>query len=375
MKRTHDLSRAAGVRYEEIDPAKVDFLALARGTLPYLDVPGFAPIASSIGQSAFLMDAGDFILAHVLEALGTKNRVADTLALMRGDHAEHYASMAKATAGTVLNDLATTGAQALSLLMLCAVGDSNWFGRQTRRAGLGQGWSESCKVVRCVWGGGESPALRDLILPDGVVLAGSAMGVIRDKKNLITPDDLRPGLAMVGFASNGVHENGYTSFRTEVAPLVGYDQSLRPYGGKGTFGEALLRPSHLYWPIIRACQEAGIKIYWAINGTGHGLCKWMRTKKKFRFVIDFVPEPQPEFRLIADVTGKTPRQMYAAFNMNIGFAIAIDPKDYRRVRSIARRLGIDAFKLGDVEKAPRGKRSVEVPSLGIKYTEKDFKVH
>jgi len=47
---------------------------------------------------------------------------------------------------------------------------------------------ESEALARAVWGGGETPALKGLVEPSAIILAGSAIGLIAPKSLRITGD-------------------------------------------------------------------------------------------------------------------------------------------------------------------------------------------
>ena len=96
--------------------------------------------------------------------------------------------------------------------MHAAVGDSNWFSNAHRADDLANGFAEGCRQSNAVWGGGETPALRGIVNPQTIVLAGSAIGRIMPKSNRIT-GDVRDGDAIVMLASSGVHTNGLSLCR------------------------------------------------------------------------------------------------------------------------------------------------------------------
>src|SRR5262249_28735677 len=205
------------------------------------------------GESAYLIETPDAYLAHVEEGLGTKNLVADSVLDALGPAAYHAIGID--TVATIVNDLVTCGALPVSVAMHAAVGDATWFAHPHRGEPLAAGFAEGCRLAGAVWGGGETPVLKDMVSPHTAVLAGSAVGLIRPKDRYIR-GDVQPGDAIVMLASHGIHANGVTLCRRLAEKLArGYLTSL---ADGTTFGAALLQPSAIYVPFLRNCQEAGL---------------------------------------------------------------------------------------------------------------------
>src|ERR1700742_2007375 len=74
----------AGVNYDLIDPLKVAAQRAAAATATHLSGHGFAEVAASRGESAYVVDVGPFYLASIVECLGSKALVADEMALLTG---------------------------------------------------------------------------------------------------------------------------------------------------------------------------------------------------------------------------------------------------------------------------------------------------
>src|SRR5207248_8537727 len=172
---------------------------------------GYSEPAAVRGESAYLIETPSEYLAHVEEGLGTKNLVAD--AMFKASGKSFYANIGIDTVATIVNDLVTTGALPISVAMHAAVGDAAWFSAFPRRADdLAEGFAAGCQLAGAVWGGGETPALKGIVNPETIVLAGSAVGRISPKSNHIV-GDVRAGDAIVLLASTGVHTNGLTLCR------------------------------------------------------------------------------------------------------------------------------------------------------------------
>lgn len=349
----------SGVNYDAMDPFKRLAQQAARLTAGNIERLGFIEVGASRGESAYLIEGSNHYLAHVEEGLGTKNLVADAMHRITG--LQYYANVAQDTVAMIVNDLITLGALPLSVAMHLAPGTSDWFEDEARLASLISGWQQACNLSRCVWGGGETPTLKGIVIPGTSVLSGSAVGIIKPKSRRIL-GNIADGDAIVMLASSGIHANGLTLAR-QIADRVGYETTLSD--GR-MFGEALLDPTIIYVPVIEDCQEAGIDLHYAVNITGHGWRKLMRAVEPFVYVIDRIPVQQPVFRFIKEHGRVTLEEMYGNYNMGAGFALYVDGSDASRVISVAKEHGIDAWKAGYIENHGDEKR-VLIESIDLEY--------
>lgn len=319
----------SGVVYGDMDPFKLAAQAAARETAKNLHGHGLAEVEWSRGESAYLIDAGDRYIAHVEEGLGTKNLIADVMAHSAED-TTFYDAVAQDTVAMIVNDMVTLGALPTSVCMHLAVGDSVWFKDERRCRDLIAGWKAACDMAGCAWGGGETPTLRDIVIPGAAVLSGSAWGQVMPKERVFRPDKIRDGDAIVLIDSSGIHANGLTLAR-HIASKAGSFALLNDWGEDKTFGGALLEPTHIYVPFIARCLAAGVDIHYAVNITGHGWRKLMRAPQPLAYVLDRIPDPQPVFRFIQEHGGIDDREMYGTFNMGAGFALYLPRAEVKKL--------------------------------------------
>src|SRR4051812_25976421 len=190
----------SGVRDDTLDAFKRACQQAAATTVGALAKHGLREPEKIRGESAYLLETDTGYLAHVEEGLGTKNLVADAMLELTGK--SYYANIGIDTVATIVNDLITTGALPISVAMHAGVGDSAWFENERRAKDLAEGFAEGCLLSNAVWGGGETPALKGIIDPKTIVLAGSALGTIKPKSNRIV-GDVRDGDAIIFLASSG----------------------------------------------------------------------------------------------------------------------------------------------------------------------------
>ena len=350
---------AAGVNYDVLDAFKRACQHAARTTRGALEAHGLVEPADVRGESAYLLEASDQYFAHVEEGLGTKNLVADAMLKLTGQ--SFYRHIGIDTVATIVNDLVTCGALPVSVAMHAAVGSADWFSHEARTRDLADGFAEGCRIAGAVWGGGETPALKGIVNPETIVLAGSAFGTIRPKSLRIT-GDVREGDAIVFLASSGVHTNGLTLCRTLADRLP--DGYLTTMDDGRSFGEALLDPSVIYVPFITSAQRAGLNLHYVSHVTGHGWRKLMRLTEPFVYQIHTVHEPTEVFKFIMKQGPVDRAEAYATFNMGVGFAAYVSPSDAQRCVDLARACGNDAWVAGTVLKQG-ARKAVEIPPLEI----------
>lgn len=358
MSLSYDQS---GVKYDVLDAFKRACQRHAATTSSALSAHQMAEPSDVRGDSAYLIETDHAYLAHVEEGLGTKNLVADAMAQLTGRC--FYRAIGIDTVATIVNDLITCGALPISVAMHAAVGDSNWFSDHHRAEQLAEGFAEGCRLSGASWGGGETPALPGLVEPGAIVLAGSAIGQVRPKSLRITPR-VAPGDRMIFVPSSGVQTNGLTLCRMLAGRI--HDGYLARLADGRTFGEALLEPSVIYVRLIAALQSAGIAPSYAVHVTGHGWRKLMRATEPLVYRVTAPRDPPELFRFIARSGPVDPREMYATFNMGVGFVLFAPAGSSEAALQVARRCGYDAWIAGDVIR-DGNRKAVEIPSIGITF--------
>jgi phosphoribosylformylglycinamidine cyclo-ligase len=352
--------RSAGVDYDRIDALKIRAQRAARATARHLSVHGARELERSRGESAFVTEIGGLLLATTTECLGTKALVADAMRPISGR--THYDAIAQDTIAMAVNDLITVGATPLSLQAYWAAGSSDWFNDEARMEDLVRGWQAACDVCQVAWGGGETPALSGVVAPDRIDLAASCVGVVQPAERLMLGDRLTAGDVIVLCAASGIHANGVSLARKLAERLPrGYATALE--NGR-LYGEALLDPTTLYVPLLAQVHAAGITPHYAINITGHGWRKLMRSTLELTYRIVQLPPVPAVLSFIQREAALDAREAYGSLNMGAGFALFVPPQFAAATLAAAARAGIPAWQAGIVE---RGPRRVVIEPLQIVY--------
>lgn len=348
----------SGVDYQIMDPFKRQAQKAGQATAQNISRFGFSEVEMSRGESCYLIETPDSFLAHVEEGLGTKNLVADKMYQLTGK--SYYDQVAQDTVAMIVNDMITLGALPLSVEMHLAVGDSKWFNNERRTSDCIEGWKKACMLARCAWGGGETPTLKGIVVPDAVVLSGSAIGIVKPKERLIIAN-IQHGDVIVLIGSSGIHANGLTMAR-EIAEKLQDGYRTKLSDGR-TYGETLLDPTHIYVALVENCLNYGVNIHYAVNITGHGWRKLMRAMQPFVYIVEHLPEQLPIFDFIQKQGPVDDREAYGNFNMGAGFALYMSEADIVKVQKVAGDLGLVALHAGHIEQSETKKVVIKPKNL------------
>lgn len=350
-----------GIDYDILDESKRAAIRHAQATSPLIAAHGGKVVEDSRGASAFVLEIGGQQLAFVVEGLGTKSILARQWLEQTGE--DRFADVGIDGVAAIVNDVASVGALPFVVNAYFATGGSDWHAGNTAIQSLLAGWRQGCESASAVWGGGESPALPDLVSAKDVEIAGASIGTVPPEWGPLLGDDLHPGQAIVLIDSSGLHANGATLARSVAKKLPDELRTEMPDGV--AFGDALLRPSVVYVPLLAEMRTRGIRPAYFAHITGHGLRKLMRAPGDFVYVVDELPPVPTVLSYLADQAGMTDRDAYGTFNMGAGWAVFVEASQADGVVEAATAVGMSARRAGHIE---QGDRAVELAGLGISYS-------
>lgn len=350
MKKKKSITyESVGDNYETKDPVKKLFQQGAAQTGGNLIKHGFKEISDTRGESAYVWKQGTVLMASVTEGLGTKNLIADGMRKITGK--TFYDIIAHDTVATIINDLVTVGATPLVLHAYWSIEDNEWLQDKKRMTDLIIGWKKACDIAGVSWGGGETATMKQIVVPNTADLAGCAIGIIQNKKYLITDNKLKMGDRILFLKSNGVNANGISLTRAIAKKLSkGYATKL-PNGTM--YGEALLAKTNIYAKLIGDLQKAGVDIHYISNITGHGMRKVMRARQNFTYVIEKIFKPQEVFYFIQKHANLDDATMYGTYNMGQDYAIFLPKKDVTKALAIIKKNKFQGLDAGYIEKGER----------------------
>jgi len=186
--------------------------------------------ATGFGAFAGLYPLDDRrLLAASMDSIGTKPMVARERGRLRNCGAD--------MAAHCINDVATTGAEPLFLLDYVAANRLDL----EQVAELVEGAAEVCRAAGCALVGGETAEMPGVYREGELDFAATCVGIV-DRADVIDGSQVEAGDWVVGFASAGVHANGFSLVR-QVLEAEDYD------------GDDLLAATPLYLDDIRALRR------------------------------------------------------------------------------------------------------------------------
>jgi phosphoribosylformylglycinamidine cyclo-ligase len=196
--------------------------------------------------------------------------------------------------------------------------------------------------------GGETAEMPGFYRSGEYDLAGFSVGIV-EKRNVIDGRKIRPGDAIVGLPSSGVHSNGFSLVRKIFKGSL-----LKAYAQK------LLTPTKIYVADIEklsnGLRKCGHEILGLAHITGGGLVENVprilpkNCRAFFHRLLWSVP---PIFREIQRRGKISDSDMWRTFNMGIGMTIVVRPE----AASAALKSLPGSFVIGEIR---RGKTGAEI---------------
>lgn len=250
-----------------------------------------------------------------------------------------------------VNDVACAGGEPLFFLDYIACGKNY----PEKIATIVKGVAEGCKQAGAALIGGETAEHPGLMPEEEYDLAGFAVGVV-DEKELITGDDIKPGDALIGIASSGVHSNGFSLVR-KVFEMT--EESLNTYYEElgTTLGEALLAPTKIYVKALKSVKDAGVRVKGCSHITGGGFYENIprMLPDNVRAVVKKDSYEVPSiFKLLQKTGGVEEKIMYNTYNMGLGMVLAVDPADVDRTVEAIKAAGETPYLIGTCETGEKG---------------------
>ena len=295
-----------------------------------------------IGYFANVVEIGHGMgLALTTDGVGTKVLVAEMM--------HRYDTIGIDCVAMNVNDVICVGAEPVSMLDYIAVEES----RAEVLGEIGKGLAVGAEQAGVNIVGGELSQMKEVIKGlrpgSGIDLVGMCAGLVPlDRINV--GQDVRPGDAILGLASSGIHSNGLTLARRVLFDLAGMSPSERAADLGRSLGDELLEPTRIYVKAIRAIGEAGVPLKAMLHITSDGLLNLCRIQPDVSFRIHTLPEPQPIFRMIQRLGSVADEEMFRVFNMGVGFCVIVanDGAVISRAREACRATGITVTVMGEV---------------------------
>ena len=222
-------------------------------------------------------------------------------------------------------------------------------------AGLVAGIARGCRAHGMALAGGETAQMPGLYRPGTYDLAGTIIGVVEEDEAL-HGDAVVPGDALLGYASTGLHTNGYTLARRIVFEKLKLGLS-DPLGATGrTVADALLAVHQSYAASVRPVLG---RIHALAHITGGGIPgNLVRVLPEgCEAVVDPSSwELPPLFATLQQAGQVSTDEMREVFNLGVGL-IAVLPADaVDAAQAAARAAGVATWPMGEIRRGRSGVR-------------------
>lgn len=295
--------RAAGVDLDRAATAKRRMVQAVRSTYGPDVVAGIGAFAGMVDLSRISGMRNPLLVAST-DGVGTKTKLAEALG--------RYDTLGYDIVNHCIDDILVSGARPLYLLDYMAFGTLD----AEVATQIVESVAAACREAGIALLGGETATMPDVYREDAFDLAGTIIGVV-ERDEVINGCGIKPGDAILGLPSSGLHTNGYSLARRLFPPerlgepLPGTDRMI---------GEALLEPHRSYLDAVTRLSAA-VPVQGLVHITGGGYQENIP-----RILPDGVAaridtsswEPLPIFQLIARESELSRDELFRVFNMGVG---------------------------------------------------------
>jgi phosphoribosylformylglycinamidine cyclo-ligase len=247
-----------------------------------------------------------------------------------------------------VNDVAVQGAEPLFFLDYYATGKLSVDVAEKVVSGIAEG----CLQAGCALVGGETAEMPGMYHGNDYDLAGFCVGVV-ERSEVLDGSRVKPGDAIIGMASSGVHSNGYSLVR-KLLGVAGADAATQ-LAGRPLF-DRLLEPTRIY---VKSMLQlaAALPVSAFAHITGGGL-----TDNIPRVLPDGMEahlqrsnwHRDPLFDWLAATGNITPAEMYRTFNCGIGMIAVVPAAHADRALAQLRATGEQATLIGEIRTGNAG---------------------
>jgi phosphoribosylformylglycinamidine cyclo-ligase len=294
------------------------------------------------------------VLVSSVDGVGTKLKLAFAM--------DRHDTIGQDLVNHCVNDIAVLGAEPLFFLDYLGTGtlEPRVFTE------LISGFAKACAANRCALIGGETAQMPCFYQPGEYDVSGTIVGVV-EKSRLLDGKTIRPGDAVLGLASSGLHTNGYSLAREIFFERMKLKPSSRLPGLPGTLGEELLKVHVSYGTLIQKLLQkfnAGSASSFALKGlahiTGGGFVDNIPRvlPRRCDVVIHKGSWEMPPIFQVLKRHGSVPEpELYQVFNMGIGMTLIVAAAQADAVLKFLHARKQAAWRIGEVVKG-KGTASV-----------------
>ncbi len=241
-----------------------------------------------------------------------------------------------------VNDVLVTGAEPFIFLDYYATGALDVDTASTVIAGIAKG----CEIAGCSLAGGETAEMPGFYGKDDYDLAGFCVGVV-EKQNIITPQKVDIGHAIIGLPSSGPHSNGYALIRKVIQ-----QQAIQP---NEDMLNDLLAPTRIYVKSILTLLKETTGVHAMVHVTGGGFYENLPRvlhNPEHAALIDIDSWNWPDiFSWLQQAGNISQQEMLTTFNCGIGFLLVVEATEADAVLTSLAQIGEHPIRVGSIVSA------------------------
>jgi phosphoribosylformylglycinamidine cyclo-ligase len=214
-------------------------------------------------------------------------------------------------------------------------------------AGIVEGIARGCRTHEMALAGGETAQMPGLYQPGTYDLAGTIIGVVEEDA-AIHGDAIRPGDVLLGYASTGLHTNGYTLARRVIFERMGLGIRDRLGELDRSVGDVLLDVHRSYY---RSVKPVLADLHGLAHITGGGI-----PGNLVRILppeCEAVVEPgswevPPLFGMLQQAGAISTEEMRDVFNLGVGLIAVLPPQSVPAAQAAASADGVATWTMGEI---------------------------
>ncbi|MCL2471155.1 MAG: phosphoribosylformylglycinamidine cyclo-ligase [Propionibacteriaceae bacterium] len=300
-------------------------------------------VITGLGGFAGLFDASalrDYrhpVLATSTDGVGTKVAIARAMGI--------HNTIGFDLVGMLVDDLVVVGAEPLFVTDYIACGAVV----PERIEAIVEGIAAACVQAGAALIGGETAEHPGLLAPDEYDLAGATTGVV-ESDQILGPQRVQLGDAIVCLASSGLHSNGYSLVRQVLLDQAGMDLETHVDDLGRTLGEELLTPTRIYaLDCLQAARTTEVHAMCHVTGGGvaNNMARVMPVHLSAR-IDRSTWAPGPIFGLVQRVGSISQPDIEETLNMGVGMVVICPQESVAPIVALMTARGILAWDGGVV---------------------------
>ena len=264
--------------------------------------------------------------------------------------AERFDTVGEDLVNHSVNDILVHGAQPLAFMDYIAGADLG----VEQIARIVEGIARGCRAHDMALAGGETAQMPGLYQPGTFDLAGTILGVVEEDR-AIHGSAIVPGDLLLGYASTGLHTNGYTLARHVLFDRAGLSLDDPLEGTGQTVVDALLAVHRSYYRSVSPVLD---RVHGLAHITGGGIggnLVRILPQDCAATVDPATWEMPPLFQYLQQAGQISTEEMRDVFNLGVGLIAVLPPAAVAAAQAAAARDGVTTWVMGEIQ---RGRRAV-----------------